>query len=381
MSLLFTSCHKDNDKARDRHTVIVYMMAENSLSSFTPGDLSEMVSSTDSIPEDCNLIVYMDKAGSVDVTPYLMEIKDDIATTIKTYNEQNSCDANTFESVIKDIAKLYPSDSYSLVMWSHGSGWIPASTSSSAKSSMHKTIGVDNNNNAIDNSGSEMEISSMREAIEQTGIHFDLIMFDACFMQCIEVAYELRNCADYIIGSPAEIPADGAPYHQILSDFYLKDEYSAAKDIATDYYNYYINKGGLVISVVKTAELTNLAQVTSTYMPTPPDIDSFDDVQKYCPWAYGSNWYPDFRDMGSLMNKALDTNSYQVWKTQMEKTIPVRLHTSTWTTEYDRIFYPAITDDSHFAGISMFLPSTKYESYGYNTAVKETQWWKDVWGE
>ena len=34
--------------------------------------------------------------------------------------------------------------------------------------------------------------------------HFDFVLFDACFMQSIEVAYALRNFTDYYIGSPTE---------------------------------------------------------------------------------------------------------------------------------------------------------------------------------
>ena len=44
-----------------------------------------------------------------------------------------------------------------------------------------------------------MNISEFVEILEVTP-HFDFILFDACFMQSVEVAYELRDYTDYCIG-------------------------------------------------------------------------------------------------------------------------------------------------------------------------------------
>jgi hypothetical protein len=42
-------------------------------------------------------------------------------------------------------------------------------------------------------------------------VHLKYIMFDCCNMMCLENLYELRSVADYIIGSPAEIPTAVLP--------------------------------------------------------------------------------------------------------------------------------------------------------------------------
>lgn len=378
---LLTSCHsKEEEPVNFSKTVIVYMMAENSLSSYTQGDINEMTLASDSIPANCRFIVYYDDANNFQ--PCLYEITDRQSVTIKTYTEQNSCDGTVFKNVLQDIAKEYPSDSYSLVMWSHGSGWIPGKNTY-PNMAPHKSIGVDNGQNSGSNTGSEMDIPVMRQSIEKTGLHFDCILFDACFMQTAEVAYELRHCADYIIGSPAEIPANGAPYHRIMKDLFKRDGRTSAEGITTKYFAYYKNTDGLIISAVKTSEMENLARTTATCLPEPADIDSYSEIQKYCPWSGRSNWFPDFSDMASIMNQALDEESYQSWETQMQKTIPVRYCTKTWISEYafSGTFLPAMTDEEHFAGMSMFLPSQKYEPYGYNTTIQETQWWQAVHGK
>ena len=55
-----------------------------------------------------------------------------------------------------------------------------------------------------------MNISDLVTILSADAVpHFDFVLFDACFMQSIEVAYALRNFTDYYIGSPTEIPGPG----------------------------------------------------------------------------------------------------------------------------------------------------------------------------
>ncbi len=47
-----------------RRVVIVYVMGENSLSSYSSQDLSEIRSATDKIPSDCRLAVFYDNSST-----------------------------------------------------------------------------------------------------------------------------------------------------------------------------------------------------------------------------------------------------------------------------------------------------------------------------
>lgn len=52
-----------------------------------------------------------------------------------------------------------------------------------------------------------MNIPDFREALSSAFPKpLKFILFDSCNMQSVEVAYELRDCAEYFIGSPTEIP-------------------------------------------------------------------------------------------------------------------------------------------------------------------------------
>ena len=77
-----------------------------------------------------------------------------------------------------------------------------------------RSFGQDGKNNF-------MEINDLASALSK--YHFDFILFDACYMSCAEVAYAFRECADYIIGSPTEILANGFPYQSIMGDMFKKE--------------------------------------------------------------------------------------------------------------------------------------------------------------
>jgi hypothetical protein len=56
----------------------------------------------------------------------------------------------------------------------------------------------------------------------------DLLSFDACLMGMIEVAYEIREYADIMVGSEENMTHGGLPYHTILADLKANPFMSAA---------------------------------------------------------------------------------------------------------------------------------------------------------
>ena len=65
----------------------------------------------------------------------------------------------------------YPADSYGVVFWSHGDGWLPYNNPST------RWWGQDTGNG--DN---RMNIPDLNEALS-VAPHFDFILFDACYMR------------------------------------------------------------------------------------------------------------------------------------------------------------------------------------------------------
>ena len=376
--LLLTGCKEEEklqpEPVRKDMTVVVYIAAENSLSRFYHSDLAEMESVADQIPLDCNFVVYVDSSTLPAI--YLLNAQQG-KVTYRTLNEEDSCTPATFGKNIWDIVQEFPAEHYGLVMWSHGSGWIPPAK---APGKIAKTIGVDNNMNNETNYGSELEIPDMRKELEKIGVHWDYIFFDACFMQCVETAYELRSLTDYIIASPAEIPVLGAPYDKIMDCLTEKDT-EWATHLAEKYFEDYKDNAGLVISTVKTSELDSLLQVTKRAFPDFYDRASefsSEGIQPYCAYTMSSVWKPEYFDMGSAMHQMLSPGDYEEWRAQMERTVITRLSTPRWGSVFSNYFSPTIVDEAHNALMSIFIPYPKYDANTkYNTAVRETLWYKD----
>ena len=88
---------------------------------------------------------------------------------------------------IKWTAKNYPADRYMLVLWDHGGG-VPFGYASD-----------EINPREGDKEG--LSVSEIAECVGSSGVKFDLIGFDACLMQDIEIARALEPYADYYLAS------------------------------------------------------------------------------------------------------------------------------------------------------------------------------------
>ena len=228
LSLLsFVACDKEEVviPTTAPRTVLIYFAGDNSLSGYVSQNLRAI---KEGIERDGlnngNLLIYTDKQNEA---PQLFQLKLEADTirqiVLETYaSNQNSASTETLTQIIDKVQKEYPADSYGLVLWSHGTGWLPSDIYSYLRS-----FGQDGKNNF-------MEINDLASALSK--YHFDFILFDACYMSCAEVAYAFRGCADYIIGSPTEILANGFPYQTIMWDMFKKkaDVVGIATKIYTD---------------------------------------------------------------------------------------------------------------------------------------------------
>ncbi len=364
---LCQSCH---DRKEDlpkpaqeaERTVIVYAAAENSLASFATGDSIEMASAVGSIPEGCNLVLYMDRNTLPTIT--WMSKKDGVRLWHRYHNDQDSTDSLAMLRTLGKIVKEFPAKRYGLVLWSHASGWIPR----------RKTFGIDNNSNSqYSNRGSEMEIPTLRGVLEHLP-HMDFILFDACMMQSIEVAHELRHVTDYVIGSPSEIPGKGAPYDLIMPAMMKGD----AIGIASKHFEHYKYGSGVALSVVKCSMTDSLARATA------PLVESLwtgrrevptDNVQRYTTFD-NSLHRPEAQDMRSMMHSALPDSTLRAWESVLQSTVVWHGATAYWTSVYAGYEHHNLTDPDHYCCLSMFVPQEKYEAYNWNQDFRKCSWYQ-----
>lgn len=372
--LVFSSCKHHNDlpdpdTRKAKRTVIVYMMAENSLARFAASDSAEMAAGAHYIPDSVNFVIYKDDTNLPVI--YTLSKKEGFRPWKKYSYDQDSADSITMKNTFGIIARNFPADHYGLVIWSHGSGWISRTDGPTKR----KTIGVDNNHNGTTNTGSKMNISEMRWAIDQN-FHPDYILFDACFMQCIEVAYALRNTTDYTIGSPAEIPGNGAPYHQIMRHLCSGN----VEEIAENYFSYYQSSDGVALSVINCKEMENLARQSKPYIQKiwKDGISvNTDNIQTYGPFSDNNNWTPEPFDIRGTMHKFLNEEDYAEWNKALEQAIVFQKSTNRWATIFAGNHNKLVSKD-YYSGVSMFIPHQKYQRYYWNQMFRDTEWYRDV---
>jgi len=157
------------------------------------------------------------------------------------------------EGVMHYAFSHYPAadGNYGLVLWGHGSGWL---MDNEVKRVNSRAFGVDKGE---DGRALWMNIPTMANILKGMP-HLKFIMADCCNFMCLEVLYELRNVTDYIIGSPAEIPDEGAPYDEIVPDMFADGRFYTS--IIDKYYKS-VN-GYLPLTAVQSSQMEQLAQAT-----------------------------------------------------------------------------------------------------------------------
>ena len=99
------------------------MAAENNLTRFATEDLEEMKTGSLKLAEDQNLVIYVDKAGSL-TTPYIVRAKNGEMVDTIFMKEALSADPTTLQDVIQYTREHFPAKSYGLLLWGHASGWL-----------------------------------------------------------------------------------------------------------------------------------------------------------------------------------------------------------------------------------------------------------------
>ena len=382
-ALLLKGCCRYHEPEDDtiKRTVLVYVVAENSLcyGDYHKQDMDELDVAVDDIPSNCRLVVYVDD----DNYPYIYVLQKDKngqaeRKTLLAYEEDRvSTSKEQLSEAINYVRTLYPSDGYGLVYWSHGSAWLPAT----------RSIGIDNGSNTYSNNGDKMEISALAEVLEQYPA-LDFLMFDACFMQSIEVDWTLRKSAKYIIASPAEIPGPGAPYQSIVAPMFASS--ADVEGIIDAYYHCYADTAvsvyagssmafGALLSVVQTDALENLQTLTKQmldkYVVATID-DDLEDIQRYNPIT--SSARPEYYDMNGYMRHLITSDAdYTTWRKAFDKAVPYRLTTDEWYSSYNNGMNSVNRSD--YGGVSMFVPQSYVVFQNMLSWFRGTSWYTDSW--
>ena len=343
--ILLVSCNKDDimDDTQPHRTVIVYMAADNDLSEDAWDNILQMQSGYRD--NNANLIVFIDP---VDDSPHILQIAHGSYKKVKTYPEFDSTDATRMNQVLTDIIGMYPAASYGLVLWSHGTSWLPAGI-------QLRSFGEDN--------GRHMDLGGTLAAA--LPVKFDFILLDACLMGAVEVVYELRNKTDFIIASPTETLYPGFPYEQIVSE--LTHTEPDLRKVAADYIEFYNGISGILqsasVSLINTGELEQLAAITNQFIADLTfDTETFDRTSVQRLDVYDEQYTFDFLD---FMEKAFPDADIVPLKQQLGKTVLFEAHTLRFINEYDI---------NTCCGLSCYIPHPHREDL--NVYYQQLDWCK-----
>ena len=110
----------------------------------------------------------------------------------------------------------YPSDRLAVVVWNHGNGWLPSLYSGQTpRTAQPKGVSYD------DDSLNSIETWELGQAVANGtgGDPVDILSWDSSLMQMLEVAYEVKDAAKYIVGSEESPPGAGLPYDRVFGVF------------------------------------------------------------------------------------------------------------------------------------------------------------------
>lgn len=372
--LLFVSCKKEEPEEYPKRekidfTFIAYIIAENSLTGNAVPNINDIESGIEQMKSDINVLVFVDDKKSA---PCLIEMQrnaDGSVTrkTVREWEETNVVDADFMADVLKYINEQYPSKSYGLDLWSHGMAWIP-SNNPLKKSKSTKWFGEDN--------GEIMDIKELNRALSSSGIHFDFILFDACLMASIEVAYEIRNNADYIIASPIEVWEMGYPYVEMMKAMEYEDRHLRIAKAYSDFYNgefnssYGIKMTG-AISVIDCNRLEHLATETKLLLVENEENDIKDirnGIIRYDRWNYHFLY-----DLGHYMNELVGKENTSDWFDVYNKTMIYSYSTPTFGDSWGGYLD---LDPENYTGLGTYIPQQRYSVW--NEYYKTLQWFTDT---
>lgn len=373
---------------RSGRTVLAYLISNNkagSLDTYLRDNVIDMYTALGNMKESCTLLVfyrpytddtplgkptlmsfYADGRGNINNVAALTgtELTFDAVCNIAqkkeyTMNSQIATDPAVMEEVFTDMQTVAPSDSYGLILGSHGTGWMKGTSVPT------KAFGDDN--------GYSIDIPDLAGVLKNSFAEkLDFVLFDACMMATAEVGYELKEATSHCIASVMETPVYGFPYDQILPYLYSENvDYSAVCHEFISF-NKTNNLWG-TCAVMDCSQMENLASAVKAklteWQEALPSV-SMQNVQQYGVYGQGRDYryfsydlLDFFRELARKHGAAetdLNTEIASV-QTALNQAVIAKECIPNPPSLYSNFK----VDDTRFCGIGMYIPK-EYNPYVAN---------------
>lgn len=294
-----------------------------------------------------------------------------LTDTLRRYSDRPFTSRQWLTSLFSEVMTLAPASRYGMVVGCHGLAWVPVQGQRNALKRLGSQEKIDEEDNLykeerIDKEGDDLmhfevqgpvttrfiggtypetqiETTDLADAMADAGLHTEYILFDACYMSSVEVAYELKDVTHYLIASPTEVISYGFPYITMGKHLLGTPNYKGIVDSFISFYSsYYLPYG--TVAVTDCTQLDALAAIAqqinaaAAEQLVPNGVQTMDG---YSPTL--------FYDLGHLMSlKNAGTVLTTAFAEQLDKTVPYKGHTD----QYFTALKDAPVDIKHYSGLN-----------------------------
>lgn len=339
-----------------------------------------------------------------------------LTDTLRHYSDRPFTSRQWLTSLFSEVMKLAPASRYGMVVGCHGLAWVPVQGQRNARKRLGSQERIDEEDNLykeerideedtlykeekidkeglykgerIDKEGepndlmhfevqgpvttrfiggtypeTQIETTDLADAMADAGLHTEYILFDACYMSSVEVAYELKDVTHYLIASPTEVLSYGFPYITMGKHLLGTPNYKGIVDSFISFYSSYNLPYGTV-AVTDCTQIDALAAIAQ-------QINAAAEAQLVHNGVQIMDGYSPtlFYDLGHLMSlKDAGTVLTAAFAEQLDKTVPYKGHTD----QYFTALKDTPVDIKHYSGLNTSQGSLNRLA----DRLSETAWYK-----
>lgn len=376
--LLLSACDSESEPVTDKSeetwtprdaqmTLFMYMPWSEGLTGYLHSNLDDMEKViVANNYGDCRVIAFICNssisAQMIELTPYGR-------ITHKQYSAPDIATADGIASILHDMQDISPSPLYAMTIGCHGMGWLPAGSLNATPQTLVKSIKSATRYFGGLASQWQINVTTLANALELADIHLQYLLFDACYMGGVEVAYSLKDNTDVFVASPTEIINAGMPYNLIGNNL-LQPQGVDWKEVCNKFLEFYKNYKlpfG-ILSAIDCRKLDHLAITVKEIM----DSHTWDYENNSMLQQFGG--YKDdvlFYDLGQYAETlAADSPSLiSQFNNALSQTVIAKVNTDYYYTDYTGAHRV-----TQFSGLSTSAPSTSPYAADWNN----TQWAQDT---
>lgn len=354
-----------------------------------------------------------------------------LTDTLRRYSDRPFTSRQWLTSLFSEVMTLAPASRYGMVVGCHGLAWVPVQGQRNARKRLGSHERIDEEDNLYKEKRlleeerleqkkqglskdkplpsdlmhfevqgpvttrfiggtypeTQIETTDLADAMADAGLHTEYILFDACYMSSVEVAYELKDVTHYLIASPTEVISYGFPYITMGKHLLGTPNYKGIADSFISFYSsYYLPYGTVAVTdCTQLDALAAIAQQINAAAEEPTNAASAKQINaaaegKLNTAASGKNapngvqimdgYSPTlFYDLGHLMSlKNAGTVLTTAFAEQLDKTVPYKGHTD----QYFTALKDAPVDIKHYSGLNTSQGSLNRMA----DKLSETAWYK-----